>query len=240
MKIISSIISIIMSILSLLFPSEEKPEFLTVEIDGKTYKNCFIDENLKLCQSYNFYTEEPVFTEEVEGAFGGYINNYYDLGNGWIYKNESTSLSVDFSQKIFCPEEDWEKLKAHYADAENYKYYSCSMKFLDEGDFNRYKLENVDSEKFDEIIDTAEEISKGKFNYKDYKTFPFWNYTMGAFRKESNDGIFYSQSETLLIKNKKVYYFSAINGTSGQFYAVAMPEEANDYAVELFRQADVI
>lgn len=240
MKIFSAIMAIIMSLLSLLFPSEEKPEFQTVEINGKTYKNCFINENLKLSKNYNFYVEEPVYTEEIEGVSGGYTNNYFDLGNGWIYKNESTSSSVDFSQKIFCPEEDWDKLKGYYADPENYKYYCCSMKFLDEGDFNRYEIENVDSIKFDEIINTAEEISEGKFDYRDYKTFMFRNYTMGAFRKESNDGVFYSQSETLLIKNKKVYYFSAVNGTSGQFYAVALPDETNNYAAELFKQANVI
>lgn len=66
-RLITFIISILMSLISLIFPvKEEKPfECETIEIGGVTYQNGVVSENMHLKGKYNFYDEKAIHSDYV-------------------------------------------------------------------------------------------------------------------------------------------------------------------------------
>ena len=101
------------------------PEVKTITIEGAEYKNCFLDENLSFVEKPDFNKEAPDYITS--------LSEYYKLENNWLYDNASTNSEKDLTEKLYCPEEDWEELKAYYSDPENYYYqYKATPRYVSE------------------------------------------------------------------------------------------------------------
>lgn len=177
------------------FLPEEQPEVRTVILNGVKYKNCFIDEDLFIVENFNFYGETP-----------DYVDDYYKITDNIIYKGHTQTYSDNFgiSESLYCPEEDWEELKAFYANPDNFNYY-CRTYTNSYLQAEKKQLESVDGNIFRQILGEVEEVREEGYSYivkiprdDDRKTI--------SFRMESKDGLLYAQSIRYVVYDGTVYY----------------------------------
>ena len=236
-KIISFIVSIVMSFVSLIFPFGETSELETVKIDGITYQNGFVADNMHLKGEYNLYKEKPVRRDYVFTLALGYWDNYYQIEDNWIYRGEDTSWGVDIKEELFCPVDDWESLHSYYENGNNYNYYyEVQIEF---GDFTKYDVQNADTKKFDEIIQFSVDNEYGSTSQNKAETVTFPNISTPVIRfyKESKDGLFTTHTMRFVVYEGNLYFHRFDNMAEGKMEVSILPDELETYFVSLLKSA---
>lgn len=236
-KIISFIVSIIMSVVSLLFPAVETDEYETVKIDGVTYQNSFVADNMHLKGEYNLYKEKPVYSKYVFTVALGYLDNYYQIEDNWIYRGEDTSWSVDIKEELFCPVDEWESLHTYYEDGNNYNYHYEVQ--IDNGYFTKCDVQNADIKKFDEIIQFSVDNEYGSTsqNKAEIVTFPNISTPVIRFYKESKDGLFTTHTMRFVIYEGNLYFHRFDNMAEDKMEVSVLPDELEAYFTSLLKSA---
>lgn len=234
-KIISFIISIVMSFVALVFPYGETSEFETVKIDGVTYQNGFIADNMHLNNDYNLYNEKPVYSKYIFTLALGYWDNYYQIEDNWIFKNENTGWGVDIKENLYCPVNDWDKLHSYYENGNNYNYYYEVQ--IENGYFTKYDVPNADTTKFDEIIQFSVDNEYGSTSNNKAETITVPNSSIVCIRfyKESNDGLFSTHTAKFIIYDGNLYLHRYSNIASGTDELAILPNELETYFVSLLK-----
>lgn len=238
-KIISFIVSIVMSFVALVFPFGETTEFETIKIDGITYQNGFVADNMHLNNGYNLYKEKPVYSKYVFTLALGYWDNYYQIEDNWIYRGEDTSWGVDIKEELFCPVDEWESLHSYYKDGNNYNYhYEVQIEY---GDFTKYDVQNADIKKFDEIIQFSVDNEYGSTsnNKAETITVPNSSIVYIRFYKDSNDGLFTTHTSKFTIYDGHLYLYRYSNMSSGTDELAILPNELETYFISLLKSTDL-
>lgn len=236
-KIINFIVSIVMSFVTLFFPAGEAAEYETVKIDGITYQNGFVADNMHLNNDYNLYKENPVYSKYVFTLALGYWDNYYQIEDNWIYRGEDTSWGVDINEELFCPVDDWEKLNSYYKDGNNYNYYYEVQ--IENGDFTKYDVPNADIKKFDEIIQFSVDNEYGSTSQNKAETITLPNTLTPfvRFYKESKDGLFTTHTMSFYVYEGRVYFHRYSNMAEGTMEMSVLPYELETYFISLLKSA---
>lgn len=236
-KIISFIVSIVMSFVSLIFPFGETSEIETIKIDGATYQNGFVADNMHLKGEYNLYKENPVRRDYVFTIALGYWDNYYQIEDNWIYRGEDTSWGVDIKEELFCPIDEWEGLHSYYNDGSNYSYY-CDVIF-ENRESQKYDVPNADIKKFDEIIQFSVDNEYGSASQNKAETITLPNTLTPFVRlyKESKDGLFSTHTMSFYLYEGRVYFHRYSNVAEGTMEMSVLPNELETYFVSLLKSA---
>ncbi len=177
------------------FLPEDTLEIKTVTLGGVTYKNCFIDKNIFIIDDFNFYEKEP-----------DYGDDFYKITDNILYKGHRQTYSDNFgiSESLYCPEEDWEELKAFYADPDNFNYY-CRTYTNSYLEAEVKQLDGVNGELFNQILGEAEDVREEGYSYitkipadRNRKTIEFV--------MESKDNLFYADSIRYVVYEGTVYH----------------------------------
>lgn len=237
-KIISFIVSIIMSFVSLFFPAVETNEFETVKIDGETYQNGFVADNMHLNSDYNLYKEKPVYSKYVFTLALGYWDNYYQIEDNWIYRGEDTSWGVDIKEELFCPVDEWESLHSYYGNGNNYNHYYEVQ--IENGYFTKYGVQNADTKKFDEIIQFSVDNEYGSTSQNKAETITLPNTLTPSVRlyKESKDGLFTTHTMSFYLYEGRIYFYRYSNVAAGTMEMSVLPNELETYFMSLLKSTE--
>lgn len=204
------------------------PEVKTITIKGAEYKNCFLDENL-------FFVEKPDFNKEAPDYITS-LSEYYKLENNWLYDNASTNSEKDLTEKLYCPEEDWEELKAYYSDPENYYYqYKATPRYVSEdtyveGDYITVSV--TDGEMFKKLLVDESDIRISDSNSVISIT-SNEEHTLFSFKRTSKDELFCKHSSTFTVYKGTVYHQDTRIGNYITLYKIK--DEINEYISELLK-----
>ncbi|MBR3819489.1 MAG: hypothetical protein IKJ41_10160 [Clostridia bacterium] len=236
-KIISFIVSIVISFVSLIFPFGETNAIETVKIDGATYQNGFVADNMHLKGEYNLYKEKPVYRDYVFTLALGYWNNYYQIEDNWIFRNENTGWGVNIKKELFCPVEEWDRLHSYYEDGNNYDYYYEVC--VESGDFTKYDVQNADTTKFDEIIQFSVDNEYGSTSKNKAETITLPNTLTPVIRfyKESKDGLFTTHTTKFIVYEGNLYFQRHDNVAAGTMEVSVLPNELETYFISLLKSA---
>lgn len=236
-RIISFIVSAIMFIFSWFIPSDKPFEYETIKIDGITYQNGFVADNMHLNNDYNLYKEKPVYSKYVFTLALGYWDNYYQIEDNWIYRGEDTSWGVDIKEELFCPVDEWESLHSYYGNGNNYNHYYEVQ--IENGYFTKYGVQNADTKKFDEIIQFSVDNEYGSTsnNKAETITVPNSSIVYIRFYKDSNDGLFTTHTSKFTIYDGHLYLYRYSNMSSGTDELAILPDELETYFVSLLKSA---
>ena len=237
-KIISFIVSIIMSFVSLFFPAVETNEFETVKIDGVTYQNGFVADNMHLNSDYNLYKEKPVCSKYVFTLALGYRDNYYQIEDNWIYRGEDTGWGVDIKEELFCPVDEWDRLHSYYNDGSNYNYY-CDVIF-ENRESQKYDVLNADTKKLDEIIQFSVDNEYGSTSQNKAETITLPNTLTPSVRlyKESKDGLFTTHTMSFYLYEGRIYFYRYSNAAAGTMEMSVLPNELETYFMSLLKSTE--
>ncbi len=214
-----------------------------VTIDGKEYSTGFYG----TLYPKNFELSEETYTiDDIE--YCRIEDERFDLVHASVGFYESGT--------IFCDESQYEEAKEYYSDSDNFNYY-CRIgeHNLNEPDFEPLviDLSEEDKEMLDAIIVFGEENEYNPFNMlkneeveqvrlpliPDYKTSPKL-----IFYKESKDGMFTSikgpEFREIDGKIYLIFFYDYNHGESKETVCVEVPEEMNDYILELLDQEGIV
>ena len=141
LKLWALIMGMIMAFFSGMTPTKAyEPE--TVDINGVTYKNCFIPE-YSIYHGMKASEDDPLYLipgerESFLGAQKGWYAITDKIVSRGLYPNAGTEST---GKKVYCLETDWDELKAFYGDFSNYNCY-IGTKYLING-------ERIDDSKID-------------------------------------------------------------------------------------------
>ncbi len=236
-KIISFIVSIVMSFVALIFPFGETSEFETIKIDGVIYQNGFVADNMHLKGEHNLYKESPVHRDYIFTFALGYWNNYYQIEDNWIYRGEDTSWGVDIKEELFCPVDEWESLHAYYEDGNNYNYF-CDIIFENK-ESQKYDIPNADIKKLDETIQFSVDNEYGSASHNKAETIILPNTLTPSVRlyKESKDGLFTTHTMSFYVYEGRVYFYRDSNVAAGTMEMSVLPNELEAYFISLLKSA---
>lgn len=213
----------------------------TVTIDGQKYTTGFYG----TLYPDNFECSEETYDVD-DTEYRRIEDERFDLIHASIGFYESGT--------IFCKESQYEEAKEYYSDLNNYNYY-CRIgeHDLDEPDFEPIviDLSEADKEMLDALIVFGEENEFDPFNsFKNKEVqqvkFPFIPDSKTSpqliFYKESKDGLFTSVkgSKFRVIEGKLylIFFYDRNFGESEETVAVEVPDEMNDYILELLEQKE--
>lgn len=242
-QILIHIISYIMALIMSLFPAKPPVETgpTVVDINGVKYKNCFLSDSVGLLNYYDVvgsYDDsiKPIYVD-AEGK------EYYTVNDSMIVQSHHSPTNTNpFTQVYYyCPENEWETLRAYYWDLENwnckvsgwYKKEINGELVLNEVDLS---LENLDPEKWHQIM--AFEASSDRnvnSNYIEYKTGESHPTTVSIkISMRSKDELFGRTTGFFCsyYQDEKMYYVAT---SVGNLYDVVyeMPADLQAYLMEL-------
>lgn len=238
-RFLSMLFSIFMFFFSWMIPAEtpgEKPfEPYTIEINGVTYQNGFVPQDMHFTKEYDVDKENPLYSKFALPE----TINYYRFEDNWIIRHESTTWATNVQDVLYCPIGEWEELHAYYADPNNYHYYFKIQ--LDFGNLTTYEIPNVDMEMFERIIQFDEDNSYGTNSSNKAETIklPISHADNVRFQKESKDGLFYNHTTEFTIYEGRVYYYRYSNMATGQDEVAVLPKEMEDYIISLLKTTDL-
>ncbi|WP_310605222.1 hypothetical protein [Anaerosporobacter sp.] len=210
--------------------SDEWPR--TEKIDGVTYRKGFYDDSL-LNLNKDLTFEGDNYTIDAR-EFKHLDFEQFDVIRCRKIGYDNTIL--------YCAEEQWKQAQSYYADDSNYDYY-CQF-----GTENIYRdpvivaIPDVDSEKFEKLMDFAE---KNRYKpsepvNKNTRTLPIPDIVESPviiFYKESKDGLLVSvRGYKFYIDNDKLvllYYYNHGHGEYEEMLVVDVPDEFGQHFVEL-------
>ena len=229
------IISLIMSFLSIFFPTEKPFEMDTVEFDGVTYQNDIVPQNMYLKREYELYDKEPLYSKYVFSLLGGYMENFYKLEGNYIYKSQNTSYNSDVRSWLYCPQDEWEEKHSYYADDNNYVYYYEVWIGNEEGVIHNVK--NADIDKFNEILefDIENGYLTATFPTAERITLPSKSTPRIRFYKESKDGFIETHTSTFIIYDGTLYLYRYYNGSTGMIEVSVVPQELRTYFSDVLK-----
>lgn len=198
-------------------------------------------------------------TKYRSGFYGNlYLNNI-------TFKGDSIKVGVDEFQHVncdkfdlvhrsikgtkgmlYCTESQWKKACAYYADGSNFVYY-CNIggRYVDR-DTVIATIPNMDSKKFDALMDFAKKNSYDPFgSSKGVKTrrLPIPDRDKSPeliFYKESKDGLFISDKRYIfhVVDGKLLllFYYDYGHGKYEEMVAVDIPDKLGQYFVKLLCQ----
>jgi hypothetical protein len=126
LKFFALIMGLIMAFFSK-SPANTDYEPKTEDINGVTYKNCFIPEYVK----YNGVevSSEELFTL-IPGEFeswGGPQKGWYKMTDKILSRGSCPNSGLEATGKrVFCRESDWNNLKEQYYNLDNWNYKLCN------------------------------------------------------------------------------------------------------------------
>ena len=194
------------------------PETVTMTVEGVRYKNLFLDENLCFVEKHDFSGKDPDYTTAS--------SEYYKIENNWLYVKSEANEDYDLSEKLFCPEEDWEELKAYYSNPENYDYQYIESLYSESP--NDSYLTVTDGEMFKKLLGDESDIRlSGEDSTiiisEDKKQTSFY------LKRTSKNGLFYKFSAEFTVYEGKVYH----DGTHTTFYK--LKDEIQEYISGLLK-----
>lgn len=228
-----------MFILSLFITSDKPIEYETIKMDGITYQNGFVADNMHLKNDYNLNKEKPIYSKYILTLALGYWDNYYQIEDNWIYRGEDTSWGVDIKEELFCPIEEWERLHSYYSDGSNYNYY-CDVIF-ENRESQKYDVPNADTEKLDEIVQFSVDNEYGSTSQNKAETITLPN-TLTTFvrlYKESKDGLFTTHTMSFYLYEGHVYFHRYSNVAEGTMEMSILPNELEVYFISLLKSTDL-
>ncbi|MBQ8764050.1 MAG: hypothetical protein IJZ07_08100 [Clostridia bacterium] len=204
------------------------PEITTITVEGVRYKNCFLDENLWFVEKHDFSTKNPDYTTTS--------SEYYKIENNWLYVKSDANEEYDLSEKLYCPEEDWEELKAYYSNPENY-YYQCkaipryvSEDTYVEGDFITITV--TDGETFKKLLVEESDIRASDSNSVISIT-SNEEHTLFRFKRTSKNELFCKQSSTFTVYKGTAYHRGGQTGNYTTLYKIK--DEIQEYISGLLK-----
>lgn len=236
-RLITFIVSILMSLISILFPlREEEPfECETIEIGGITYQNGVVPENMHFKNRYNLYGEEPVYRKLNFSLLGPVTIDYYQIEDKYIHRHANTSYSTDIRYTLFCPQDEWEELHSYYADDNNYIYY-YKVVINNESD-GEHIVENADMGKFNDIIEFSVKNGYLSTSHPEAErlTLSAKSTPRIRFYKESKDGFLETHTDEFYIYDGNLYLFRYHNGSTGMIEVATLPTELETYFSDLLK-----
>lgn len=235
-KVMTFIVSLIMSFLSIFFPAETPFETETVKIDGVTYQNGVVPENMYLKKEYDLYEEEPIHIERTWSLLGGSENRFYSLEKDYVYRNENTSKNADTQSALYCLVDKWEEKHSYYADEKNYSY-----RFqIWEGNDNVssfHTVKKADINKFNEILDFDMENGFLTAAYPTVELIKLPSKAVPSIRfcKESKDGLIETHTSSFIIYDGTLYLYRYLNGTTMEIEVAVVPDELRAYFTDVLK-----
>lgn len=200
------------------------PETVTITVEGVRYKNLFLDENLRFVEKHDFSGKEPDYATAS--------SEYYKVENNWLYVKSEANEDYDLSEKLFCPEEDWEELKAYYSNPENYDYQYIESLYSESP--NDSYLTVTDSEMFKKLLGDESDIriSGNDSTIRisdDKKQASFY------LKRTSKNGLFYKCSAEFTVYESKVYHDGTHMGIYNETIIHKLKDEINEYISGLLK-----
>ena len=234
-RFISFFVSVFMFIFSWLIPGDKTFEYDTIKIDGVTYQNGFVADNMHLKDEFNLHEEKAIHSEYVFTLTGGYSNYYYQITDNLIFKNSDTSWGANIKENLFCPIDEWDNLFSYYQNEDNYNYYYEVQ--IDNGYFTKYDVQNADAAKFDEIIQFSVDNEYGSTNENKAKTISLTDTLTPVVRfyKESNDGLLVTNTMRFIVYEGNLYFHRYTR--AGTMQVSVLPNELETYFISLLKSA---
>ncbi len=233
-RFFSLLFSIFMFFFSWLIPAEKPFEPHTIEINGITYKNGFISNNMHFANDYDLGDTEPIYRQFVLTGF----EKYYQFEDNWIIRNESTTWATSVQDVIYCPIDEWENIRVYYADDINYNYhYHVRI----DGQITDYEVPNADTEMLNKIIQFSDDNRYTSNSQNKAETITIPNVSIPAifFYKDSTDGIFTTHTTEFFIYEGHIYFYRYSNVASGINEVAILPEEMEDYIISLLKTTEL-
>lgn len=238
-RFLSMLFSIFMFFFSWLIPAEtpgEKPfDPHIIEINGITYQNGFVPQDMHFNKKYDVDTVKPVYSQfALPKAI-----NYYPFEDNWIIRGESATWDTSAQSVVYCPVDEWEKFHSYYADPNNYNY--CFTVQIDFGNNTKYEIPDVDMEMFERIIQFDKDNGYGtnSSNKAETITLPISHDDNVRFYQYSKDGMFYNHTTQFTVYEDHVYYYRYSNMAVGQDEVSVLPEEMENYILSLLEENDL-
>lgn len=237
-RFLSILLSIFTFFFSWLIPSEqptEKPfEPYTIEINGVTYQNGFVPQDMHFKKEYDVDKEKPLYSQFALPEF----INYYRFENNWIIRHESTTWATNVQDVLYCPIDEWENLRDYYADDINYNYqYHIRIN----GQITKYEIPNADTEMFNKILQFSDDNRYTSNSQNKAETITIPNALTPAifFYKDSKDGIFTTHTTEFFIYEGHIYFYRYSNVAAGINEVAILPKEIEDYIISLLKTTEL-
>ena len=211
--------------------NEDTADTTAIKVNGVIYRNKFqgdlILQNLK-------YSEEVVLKNTI-GKFHRIEGTKYDL----LYNVNSEVTGAP--ENVYCRDDQWQELKKHYADSNNFTY-QCVVK-ADNNSSETFDMNKMDIVKLNELLAFCNEnkfepnsfaetsdtraVSTSSLGDKTYR-----------FKISSNDGLFSADAESFsIVDNTLVYRYYEVMSES-KTLIVEVPKNLSDYFVSVINNLD--
>lgn len=201
----------------------------SIKIDGEEYVTGFYSDLFAVGVSYK-ENSTSLFTV-VSYSWWHLEDSLFDI----YYCQHEDALY--WNPTLYCKKEQFEEIKAYYADAGNFDYYiglygEDAVKLPE--DINR-----TEAEKAIAII-RKDDSYRRRFLSKVTYNINISDYERFIFNRESKDGLFTTAHESLIYYSQNIYLMDYEDGSKNVTHLYIPPNEVNEYLTGLLQEYNLI
>lgn len=211
--------------------NEVTADTTAIKVNGIVYRNQFqgdlILQNLK-------YSEEAVRQNTI-GKFHRVEGTKYDL----LYNVNSEVMGAP--ESVYCRDDQWQELKKHYADSNNFTY-QCVVK-ADNNSVETIDVDKIDIVKLNELLAFCNENKYEPNSFAETSnTRAVSTSSLGGktyrFKMSSKDGLFSADAKSFsIVDNTLVYRYYEVM-SENKTLIVEVPKDLSDYFVSVISNLD--